>query len=102
MTPSIIFSLLSRNIVHCSRDFKGVAFTLRLRSEPLEDHLVGVARGALALLCRAHGPCEKRAAEQTARNPRRGRGQFVDPIGDEIGPRAKEMSQMRHFAALCI
>ena len=56
------------------------------RQEPLEDHLVGVARGALTLLRRAHGPGQQRQPKNVAGDPGGGCRQLIHPIGDEMRP----------------
>ena len=48
-------------------------------TKPFENHLVGVARRAFALLRRAHGPGQQRQAEDVAGDPGRRRRQLVDP-----------------------
>ena len=76
-------------IVHQADEFKVARRGSGSRLEPLEDHLVGVARRPLALLGRAHGPSQERQAEDIAGDPGGRRRQLVHPIGDEVGPGAE-------------
>jgi hypothetical protein len=63
-----------------------------LWSKPFKDHLIRVAGGAFALLLTAHGPGQKRQAENIAGDPGRRRRQLVHPIGDEMRPGAECVS----------
>src|SRR4051812_31651202 len=55
----------------------------------LKNHLVGVTRGAGALLRRLYRPGQERKAEDVAGDPGCNRRQFIDPIGDEMGAGAE-------------
>src|SRR6187551_1880926 len=70
------------------------------RYKTLENHLVGVAGGALALFRRAHGPGQERQAEDMAGDPGRRRWQLVNPERHEMRPGAERVAQMQHAAAL--
>src|SRR5262245_25020785 len=87
-------------IVHCNDDFKAAWRGSGSRVKPFKDHLIGVTRGPLTLFRRAHGPSEQGQPKKVTGNPGGCRRQFVDPIGDEIGPRSKSVAQLRHAAAL--
>ncbi len=68
------------------------------RPKALEDHLVGVAGGAGAVLSAAHGPGQQRPAQHMARHERRRGRQVLHPVGQELragGKRLREIAPWR-------
>src|SRR5262249_20521080 len=89
-------------IVHRACHFKAVPRMSGSRNKPLKNHLIGVARGALALFGRAHGPGQQWATKDIAGDPWRGRRQLVDPEGDEMRLGAKAVADVEHAVALLL